>query len=75
YREKLPHDLTGDERKAFYRYTGYWLFELYRLTPADLRPPVWRYLFRAWRQGLYEPGARGRFGLRQIGRALMNRTS
>ncbi|HXD75507.1 MAG TPA: hypothetical protein VN628_17295, partial [Vicinamibacterales bacterium] len=51
YREKLPRDLTGEERTAFYKYTGYWLFELYRLTPADQRPPVWQYLFRAWRQG------------------------
>jgi hypothetical protein len=75
YRETLPPDLSGDDRTAFFKYTGYWLFELYRLTPPARRPPVWKYLLRAWRQGLYDPRARGKFGLRQISRALFNETS
>ena len=75
YRETLPPHLSGDDRAAFFKYTGYWLFELYRLTPPDQRPPVWKYLLRAWRDGLYDPRARGRFGVRQIQRALRNRTS
>ena len=75
YREKLPERWSEDDRANFHRYTGYWLFELYRLTPPDQRPPVWKYLFRAWRQGLYDPRARGRFGVRQIQRALLNQTS
>jgi glycosyltransferase involved in cell wall biosynthesis len=75
YRAALPASWSSEDRAAFFRYTGYWLFELYRLTPADQRPPVWKYLFRAWREGLYDPRARGRFGVRQIQRALLNQTS
>jgi glycosyltransferase involved in cell wall biosynthesis len=75
YRARLPRRLSSDDRAAFFRYTGYWLFELYRLTPPLQRPPVWRYLFRAWRQGLYDPRARGRFGIRQVQRALLDQTS
>jgi len=75
YRDALPADWTPGDRDAFFRYSGYWLFELYRLTPPAQRPPVWKYLFRAWRQGLYNPRARGRFGVRQIQRALLNQTS
>ena len=75
YRDALPPELSGDDRTAFFKYTGYWLFELYRLTPPDQRPPVWKYLLRAWREGLYDPRARGRSGVRQILRALANQTS
>jgi glycosyltransferase involved in cell wall biosynthesis len=75
YRSKLPADWTTDDRTLFFTYSGYWLFELYRLTPPERRPPVWKYLLRAWRQGLYDPRARGRFGVRQIQRALLNQTS
>lgn len=74
YRSKLPRQLTKEDRALFFSYSGYWLFELYRLTPPDQRPPVWRFLFDAWRKGLYDPRARGRFGLRQIQRALLNQT-
>ena len=75
YRRWLPDRWTSEDRALFYSYTGYWLFELYRLTPPDQRPAVWRYLFRAWRLGLYNPRARGNFGLRQIHRAVLNLTS
>jgi len=75
YREALPRDWSREERDAFFKYSGYWLFELYRLTPPAQRPPVWRYLLRAWRSGVYNPRARGNFGLRQLSRAAMNRTS
>ncbi len=75
YRGALPERWSDEDRTAFFMYTGYWLFELYRLTPPSQRPPVWKYLLRAWRQGLYDPRARGRFGVRQIHRALRNQTS
>ena len=75
YRRRLPERLnTGRIARCSSQYTGYWLFELYRLTPPAGRPPVWRYLFNAWRMGLYDPRARGRFGLRQIQRAVLNQT-
>jgi glycosyltransferase involved in cell wall biosynthesis len=75
YREALPADWSDADRSAFFKFSGYWLFELYRLTPPAQRPPVWKYLLRAWRQGLYHPRARGRSGVRQILRALANQTS
>jgi glycosyltransferase involved in cell wall biosynthesis len=75
YRRRLPEVLSKQDRALFLSYTGYWLFELYRLTPPAGRPPVWRYLFKAWRMGLYDPRARGRFGLRQIQRAVLNQPS
>lgn len=75
YRDTLPARWTTEERSAFFKYSGYWLIELYRLTPETQRPPVWKYLLSAWRQGLYNPQARGRSGIRQVLRALANQTS
>jgi glycosyltransferase involved in cell wall biosynthesis len=75
YRRRLPDHWNKQERAQFLAYTGYWLFELYRLTPPSKRMPVWLYLFKAWRRGLYDPRARGRFGLRQIQRAVLNQPS
>ena len=34
---------------------GYWLFTLYRLTPPAGQSPLRRFVFRAWRDGLYNP--------------------
>ena len=73
YRSALPKAWSTRDQALFYSYTGYWLFELYRLTPPANRPSVRRFLFGAWREGLYDPRWRGRFGLRQIGQALLNR--
>ena len=75
YRRCLPERWNRQERTEFLAYTGYWLFELYRLTPPSGRMPVWLYLFKAWRRGLYDPRARGRFGLRQIHRAVLDQPS
>jgi glycosyltransferase involved in cell wall biosynthesis len=75
YRRHLPERWNRQERAQFLAYTGYWLFELYRLTPPSGRIPVWLYLFKAWRLGIYDPRARGRFGLRQLQRAVLNQPS
>ena len=75
YRLTLPDRLSEEDRKLFFSYSGFWLFELYRLALPDQRPAVWKFLFDAWRKGLYDPRARGRFGLRQMQRALLNQTS
>jgi glycosyltransferase involved in cell wall biosynthesis len=75
YRDCLPSHWNRLDNASFFSFSNYWLFELYRLVPSAKRPPVWRYLLRAWREGLYNPRARGRFGLRQMQRALLNRTS
>jgi glycosyltransferase involved in cell wall biosynthesis len=73
YRAQLPTRWSKQDRALFFSYTGYWLFELYRLTPPGNRASVRRFLFRAWRDGLYDPRSRGRFGLRQMSWALRNR--
>jgi glycosyltransferase involved in cell wall biosynthesis len=74
YRDCLPTDWTKHDKAAFYSYTGYWLYELYRLTPPDNRPTLRRLLFRAWREGVYDPRWRGRSGLLQVLRALLGRS-
>lgn len=71
YRSLLPRRLDPADRALFYRYSGYWLFALYDLTPDDQRPSFARFLFQAWRRGLYQARWRGRFGLRLIRRALL----
>lgn len=70
YRAVLPQPLSPADESLFYRYSGYWLFRLYDLTPAESRPAFGAFLARAWREGLYQPRWRGRFGLRLIARAL-----
>ncbi|MFI5179365.1 MAG: glycosyltransferase family 2 protein [Vicinamibacterales bacterium] len=71
YKSTLPQPLSPQDAALFYGYSGYWLFRLYDLTPADARPAFRAFLFRAWREGLYQPRWRGRFGLRLIKRALL----
>lgn len=55
YRAALPDRLSPEDRALFYGYTGYWLFTLYRLLPPEAKPPLGRFAFRAWREGLYNP--------------------
>jgi glycosyltransferase involved in cell wall biosynthesis len=69
YKAALPQPDIVDEG-LFYRYSGYWLFRLYDLTPPEGRPSLGRYLRRVEREGLYRPSGRGRFGLRLIARAF-----
>lgn len=71
YKERLPQPLSHEDAALFYTYSGYWLFELFDLTPDINRPPFRRFLFRVWREGLYQPRWRGRFGLRLIRRAIV----
>jgi glycosyltransferase involved in cell wall biosynthesis len=75
YHATLPQPLTLQDQALFFGYSGYWLFRLYDLTPEESRPPFRSFLFRAWRQGLYQPKWRGRFGLRLIRRALVGTSS
>lgn len=72
YRAVLPATLDEHDRALYERYTGYWLFELYRLTPPGNRPALARFLFEAWQRGLWQPRVRGPFGLKRIGRALVS---
>ena len=71
YRSALPPHIDARDRSLFERYAGYWLFELYNMTPPDGRPALSRFLFDAWRRGLWQPRARGPFGVKRIGRAVL----
>lgn len=73
YRATLPAPLSPRDQALFYTYSGYWLFELFALTPDDQRPSLRRFLFRVWAEGLYQPKWRGRYGLRLLQRALLGK--
>ena len=75
YRSRLPQQLSEADRRLFYAFTGYWLFVLYDLIPATRRPALAAYLRRVRREGLYEPGWRGRWGLRLRLRAALGARS
>lgn len=70
YRAALPARLDEADRALFHTFSGYWLFTLYDLTPDDQRPDFGRFLFRVWREGLYEPRWHRRFGLSLVRRAI-----
>jgi glycosyltransferase involved in cell wall biosynthesis len=55
YRAAFPDRLSREDRALFYGYTGHWLFTLYGLMPPAARPPLRRFVFGAWRDGLYDP--------------------
>jgi glycosyltransferase involved in cell wall biosynthesis len=55
YRAAFPQRWSRADRALFYDYTGYWLFTLYHLVPPEARPALRRFVFRAWRSGLYNP--------------------
>jgi glycosyltransferase involved in cell wall biosynthesis len=71
YRAALPQPMSPQDRALFYTYSGHWLFRLYDLTPDVARPPFGTFLLRVWRDKLYQPKWRGRFGLRLLARAVM----
>jgi hypothetical protein len=73
YRSTLPARLTNEDRRLFFTFSAYWLFALYDLVPVDRRPLLAAFLLRVWRTGLYEPGWRGRFGLRVLLKAAAGR--
>lgn len=71
YRAALPQPMGPQDRALFYTYSGHWLFRLYDLTPDHARPPFGAFLLRVWRDKLYQPKWRGRFGLRVLVRAVL----
>jgi len=75
YRSAFPARLSPEDRALFYDYTGYWLFTLYRLVPPASRPSLRRFVFRAWREGLYDPRwSRGYGRKRLVGLMLTGRS-
>jgi glycosyltransferase involved in cell wall biosynthesis len=75
YRSLLPEPMGPQDQALFYTYSGYWLFRLYDLTPDHARPSLGAFLFRVWREGLYQPKFRGRFGLRLLAKAVVGSRS
>lgn len=66
YRATLPVRLGDDDRALFYSYSGYWLFALYRLTPPAARSSLRRFVFQAWRRGLYNPKWSAGYGRKRL---------
>ena len=71
YRAALPARLSEDDRTLFYRYSGYWLFTLYRLTPPERRAPLREFVVRAWRAGLYNPRWSAGHGRKRLIRLML----
>jgi glycosyltransferase involved in cell wall biosynthesis len=72
YRATMPAPMSKLDQALFYTYSGYWLFALYDLVADEHRPPLRQFLFRVWREGLYQPKWHGRFGLRLVQRAIVS---
>jgi glycosyltransferase involved in cell wall biosynthesis len=70
YRSVLPEKMHVRDEALFFPYAADWLGILYRLTPNDRKPPVARFMFQAWRAGLYNPRWERRFGLSRLHGAL-----
>ena len=68
YRALLPEKLSMRDKALFFSYAGDWLGILYHLTPEDQKPSFGRFLFQAWREGVYDPRWERRFGLGKIRR-------
>jgi len=71
YRDAFPRRLSQDDRALFYGYTGYWLFTLYQLVPPESRPPFRAFVFRAWREGLYDPRWSAGYGRKRLIRLML----
>ena len=71
YRSTLPPALSARDQALFYSYSGYWFTTLYNLVPSDGRPSLRSFLFKAWREGLYDPRWRGRSGYKQALKAVL----
>ncbi|HKB11808.1 MAG TPA: glycosyltransferase family 2 protein [Vicinamibacterales bacterium] len=74
YRAALPRELSDDDRRLFFDFSGYWLFTLHRLVPPPAQWPLRRFALRAWRDGLYHPRwSRGVARKRLLGEMLTGR--
>jgi glycosyltransferase involved in cell wall biosynthesis len=70
YRRSLPEKLHIRDEALFFPYAADWLMILYRLTPKDRKPSPAKFMFQAWRAGLYNPRWERRFGLSRLRGAL-----
>jgi hypothetical protein len=70
YRQVLPAQMHVRDEALFFPYAADWLMILYRLTPKDRKPSPAKFMFQAWRAGLYNPRWERRFGLSRLRGAL-----
>jgi glycosyltransferase involved in cell wall biosynthesis len=75
YRESLPEKMHIRDEALFFPYSADWLMILYRLTPEQRKPSLPRFMFQAWRAGLYNPRWERRFGLSRLRGALRDARS
>lgn len=66
YRSALPEKMHVRDEALFFPYAADWLAILYRLTPSNRKPHAARFIFQAWRAGLYNPRWERRFGLSRL---------
>jgi hypothetical protein len=73
YRAVFPAQMTADDRSLLLGYTGYWLPALLAMVPAEAQPPRHRVLFRAWRNGLYDPRRSRSYGRKRLIASMLSR--
>lgn len=66
YRAALPVRMHIHDEAMFFPYAAEWLTILYRLTPDNRKPSMTRFIYQAWRAGLYNPRWERRFGLSRL---------
>lgn len=66
YRAALPERMHIHDEALFFQYAADWLTILYRLTPDSRKPSMTKFLYQAWRAGLYNPRWERRFGLSRL---------
>ena len=66
YRAALPERMHLYDEALFFPYAADWLTILYHLTPDSRKPSMARFIFQAWRAGLYNPRWERRFGLSRL---------
>jgi glycosyltransferase involved in cell wall biosynthesis len=70
YRAALPERMHIRDEALFFPYAADWLTILYHLTPENQKPSLARFIYQAWRAGLYSPRWERRFGLSRLHREL-----
>jgi len=66
YRAVLPERMHIRDEALFFPYAADWLTILYHLTPDNQKPSMTRFIYQAWRAGLYSPRWERRFGLSRL---------
>jgi alpha-1,3-rhamnosyltransferase len=66
YRAALPERMHIHDEALFFPYAAEWLTILYRLTPNNRKPSMTKFIYQAWRAGLYNPRWERRFGLSRL---------